>query len=205
MRWLKGVGLPLAYLAAAIWGFRPPPPGYVLPEPKVVEVTESGVPEVLHSPEPVYPAEALRQRVEGTVRLRVTVDEDGRPAAVTALSGPKLLAPAAVEAVRGWQFTAVPAEIETEVSFLLWHPGPRRIEPAQPVTRVPAFAGRGRHGTVRVVATVREDGSVESARAVSGTRKLMKAAEANVRRWTFRPELHDGKPLRATTVVEVAF
>jgi TonB family protein len=195
----------VAYLAAAIWGLRPPSPGYVLPEPNVVEVSDTGVPEVLHSPAPVYPEEAIRQRVEGTVRLRAIIDEDGRVSSVTPLGGPKLLTAAAVEAVRGWQFTAVPAEIETEVPFLLWHPGPRKVEPAQPLIRAHAFAGRGRHGTVRVVATVRADGTVESARAVSGTRRLMTAAEANVRRWTFRAERHDGEPQRATTVVEVAF
>lgn len=205
MKWLIGAGLPAAYLAAAVWILRPPPPKYVTPDSTVVEVTDTGVPEVLHSPAPVYPDEALRRRVEGTVRLRVTIDDEGRVSDVRPLSGPALLTQAAVDAVHGWQFTAVPAEIETEVPFLLWHPGPRKIEPPAPLTRPLAYAGRGRHGAVRVVAIVRDNGTVESARAVSGTRKLRQAAEANVRRWTFRPERHDGKPQRATTVVEVTF
>ncbi|MDE3164343.1 MAG: TonB family protein, partial [Acidobacteriota bacterium] len=98
-RWAKGMGLPVAYLAAVVWGLSPPPPEYAAPEPKVFEVPETGVPEVLHSPAPVYPEEALRRRVEGTVRLRATIDDEGRPAAVRAVGGPELLRAAAEEAV----------------------------------------------------------------------------------------------------------
>jgi outer membrane biosynthesis protein TonB len=56
-----------------------------------------------------------------------------------------------------------------------------------------------------VVATVDETGRVESVKAVTGPRRLMAAAEANLRRWSFRPELHDGKPDRGTVVIDVRF
>ncbi len=205
MRWVKGVGLPLAYLAAVVWAMQPPPPAYVAGDKTVVDVRDTAAPVLLHSPPPVYPRAALDRLVEGTVKLRVTVGDDGRVTRVEPASGPELLRQAAVEAVRQWQFTAVAAETEIDVPFLLWHPGPRKVEPAAPVTRAPAFAGRGRHGKVRLVATVDETGRVESAQAVSGPKRLLANAEANLRRWRFRPELHDGKPQRGTVVVEVEF
>jgi len=205
MKWLKAAGLPLLYLGAVIWATRPPAPTYVLPDKTVVDVTDAGAPVLLHSPPPLYPEAALQQRVEGTVRLRVMVDDEGRAAKVEPLDGPKALVASAVDAVRQWQFTAVPAETEIQVPFLLWHPGPRKVEPPQPVKRAPAFAGVGRHGTVRLVATVDHTGHVESAKAVSGPKRLMAAAEANLRKWTFQPERHDGKPDRGTVVVEVEF
>jgi len=55
---------------------------------------------------PDYPLEALRQRLEGTVLLRVYVAADGRVAGVEILhsSGHSILDAAAVRAVRSWKF-----------------------------------------------------------------------------------------------------
>ena len=50
--------------------------------------------------QPVYPVEAEREHVEGTVQLRATVDPTGRVEIVQAISGPPILVPAAIEAVR---------------------------------------------------------------------------------------------------------
>jgi TonB family protein len=205
VKWVTAVGPPLAYLAAVVWAFLPPAPEYALENPTVVEVSDTGTPAVLHSPPPVYPEAARRKRVEGTVRVRVTVEDQGRPAKVEAEDGPGMLRAAAVDAVSRWQFTAVAAEIEVQVPFLLWHAGPRKVELPEPLRREPPYAGVGRHGTVRLVATVDETGHVVSAKAVSGPQRLRKSAEANLRRWTFRPELHDGKPAPGTAVVEVVF
>ncbi len=54
--------------------------------------------------EPLYPPEARQRRVEGTVELHATVDEDGEVTRVQPLNGPTLLIPAAVNAVREWQY-----------------------------------------------------------------------------------------------------
>ena len=54
--------------------------------------------------QPVYPTEALRAGVEGTVRVRATVDQMGRVTVVQALSGPPMLIAASVEAVREWHY-----------------------------------------------------------------------------------------------------
>jgi periplasmic protein TonB len=55
---------------------------------------------------PIYPPRCLRLGIEGTVRLRVLVGEDGRPqdAAVRTSSGDAGLDQAALDAVRGWRF-----------------------------------------------------------------------------------------------------
>ncbi|HEX4076323.1 MAG TPA: TonB family protein, partial [Candidatus Acidoferrales bacterium] len=54
--------------------------------------------------QPVYPAEAVREHVEGTVQLRVVVDQIGRVESVYVVSGPPLLVPAAIRAVREWRY-----------------------------------------------------------------------------------------------------
>lgn len=58
--------------------------------------------------EPIYPSAARRAGEEGTVRLKVLVDEKGRPkdVAVATSSGFARLDQAAMEAVRKWRFVA---------------------------------------------------------------------------------------------------
>jgi TonB family protein len=54
---------------------------------------------------PVYPAQALKQRVRGVVVLRVAVDEEGRPADIQVEQGARSdLNEAAVEAARHWRW-----------------------------------------------------------------------------------------------------
>jgi TonB family protein len=57
-----------------------------------------------HRVEPVYPERAKRQQLEGSVRLRVTVDAEGRVENVKVLSGSPLFTRAASDAVRQWRF-----------------------------------------------------------------------------------------------------
>lgn len=52
---------------------------------------------------PIYPAEALRKKVEGTVYVRILVDRNGR-VSQTCAQGPELLQKAAEDAARQWQF-----------------------------------------------------------------------------------------------------
>jgi len=55
---------------------------------------------------PIYPPRCLRMGIEGTVRVRVLVGEDGVPQEVTVgkSSGEAALDQAAIEAVRTWRF-----------------------------------------------------------------------------------------------------
>jgi TonB family protein len=55
--------------------------------------------------EPVYPGEALRARVQGAVILTVTINEEGLVHEAVVISGHPVLAQAAVEAVKQWQYS----------------------------------------------------------------------------------------------------
>ena len=61
----------------------------------------------LSRPPPVYPREALRRGVGGTVRVKATVAPDGsvERMEVAETSGNRFLDRAAMEAVRRWRFT----------------------------------------------------------------------------------------------------
>jgi TonB family protein len=54
--------------------------------------------------EPVYPPSAIASRVQGPVRVRVTVDAAGAVMQARVFSGPPELAQAAVDAVKQWRF-----------------------------------------------------------------------------------------------------
>lgn len=54
--------------------------------------------------QPVYPELAKRMRIGGTVRVAATVAADGSVTDAKAVSGNKMLAPAAEEAIRKWKF-----------------------------------------------------------------------------------------------------
>lgn len=55
--------------------------------------------------DPVYPEQAKQQGVEGTVNLHVVFGREGAVETLTPLSGPPLLVPAAMSAVRQWRFS----------------------------------------------------------------------------------------------------
>lgn len=55
-------------------------------------------------PTPVYPAEARQAGISGLVKVRVTVDEEGKVIAAEAFEGPRQLREAAVEAARKARF-----------------------------------------------------------------------------------------------------
>ena len=84
----------------------------------------------LRNPAPEYPAFSKRRGEEGRVLLRVKVDEDGQPSAVTihTTSGFERLDNAAVETVKRWKFVparvgdaAVEAWVIVPISFHLTH------------------------------------------------------------------------------------
>jgi periplasmic protein TonB len=54
--------------------------------------------------DPAYPAQALEKAQGGTVHLRSTIGPDGAVVDVQPISGPTLLIPAAVSAVRQWRY-----------------------------------------------------------------------------------------------------
>jgi TonB family protein len=54
--------------------------------------------------EPVYPAEAVQQKIEGTVKLHAVIGTDGKIESLTAVSGPKGLIQASTSAVQNWKY-----------------------------------------------------------------------------------------------------
>jgi TonB family protein len=59
---------------------------------------------LVHKVSPAYPPDAASARVQGTVKLRVTIADNGHVIAVRPISGPPLLKPVAIQAVRRWVY-----------------------------------------------------------------------------------------------------
>ena len=55
--------------------------------------------------DPVYPKEAKERGIEGTVRVHAIFNRDGAVQSVISVSGPPLLVPAAMNAVRQWRYS----------------------------------------------------------------------------------------------------
>jgi TonB family protein len=73
--------------------------------------------------EPVYPPEALRQRIAGTVKIHVLIARDGTVARVDLLEGPAFLTEAARVAVQQWTYEPTllggePVEAEENISIV---------------------------------------------------------------------------------------
>jgi TonB family protein len=73
--------------------------------------------------QPVYPAEARRQRVSGNVRLHAVIGRDGSIESLEVVSGDQLLLGAALDAVRQWRYRPTtlqgePVEIDTTIDVI---------------------------------------------------------------------------------------
>jgi len=73
--------------------------------------------------QPVYPKEALQERISGTVRLHVLIAKDGTVEQVEVVSGHPLLQQAAADAVRQWHYQPTflngePLKIDTTVDVI---------------------------------------------------------------------------------------
>ena len=90
--------------------------------PQLVHVShEVSVGLLLHKVQPVYPPEARRAHIQGTVVLRAVISQEGRIADLQPISGPKELTPAAIGAVQQWRYRPYllagnPVEIVTEIT-----------------------------------------------------------------------------------------
>jgi TonB family protein len=205
LRWLTvTLALPLVYIAVLYRATRPPKPVYTFPARTVMTISDKGGPAVLHAPPAIYPPQALRAKVEGSVTVKVTIAADGTVARAVPISGPAPLRQAAIDNVRQWQFEAKAQETQIDVSFSP-RDATRSLALPEPVRRTaPVYRG-SLHGSVRVVAMVDPEGRVEFVQAVTGPDTLVPAALESVRHWTFRPMLRDGKPEHGTAVVDVPF
>jgi len=78
---------------------------------------------------PVYPEEAKREGIQGTVTLHAVVDKYGSVKSMQAVSGPPTLAAAVMNAMRRWEYTEtmlggqpVETEVDVAVVFRLSNP-----------------------------------------------------------------------------------
>ena len=53
---------------------------------------------------PVYPPEAKRNRIQGTVQLEILIDKEGHVAQMSVVSGPAQLIESATDAVHQWVY-----------------------------------------------------------------------------------------------------
>jgi periplasmic protein TonB len=53
---------------------------------------------------PVYPAEAKQNRIQGTVKLEITIDREGHVANMSLIRGPAELVQSATDAVQHWLY-----------------------------------------------------------------------------------------------------
>jgi TonB family protein len=72
--------------------------------------------------DPVYPEDAEKRHVEGTVKLRVIIGRDGAVESVGLISGPDPLVPAATSAARQWRYKPAsvggqPVEAEQDITM----------------------------------------------------------------------------------------
>jgi TonB family protein len=73
--------------------------------------------------DPTYPEDAERQHIDGTIKLRAFVGKDGTVENVEVMSGPPLLASAAVSAVRHWRYKPTllgdhPIEVAQDITIV---------------------------------------------------------------------------------------
>jgi periplasmic protein TonB len=77
---------------------------------------------LIHDVAPIYPPEAGRARIEGTVVLLAVIGKDGTVQDVRVQSGPPLLAQAAMEAVKQWRYrpyllNGEPVEVDSQITI----------------------------------------------------------------------------------------
>jgi protein TonB len=59
---------------------------------------------LLSQVKPVYPVEAKQDRIQGTVKLEITIDKEGHVANMSLISGPAELVQSATDAVQQWVY-----------------------------------------------------------------------------------------------------
>jgi TonB family protein len=84
---------------------------------------------VVRPVEPIHPLLAQQMKVQGSVVLQARIGKDGSVQSLQVVSGPDILASAALEAVSQWRFKptyeagrAVPAETRITVNFIISTP-----------------------------------------------------------------------------------
>ncbi len=104
----------------------PPPSETVAPgaPPKRISIsagTAAGF--LISKTSPVYPVDAKKAHVQGTVVLKAVIGTDGTAKELTVVSGPEMLQQAALDAVRQWRYkpyllNGEPVEVRTTINII---------------------------------------------------------------------------------------
>jgi TonB family protein len=195
-------------------------------------------------PKPEYPEEARGAKIEGTVFVDVTVDEDGNVISASAAIDPRksytgqdmrkaggevppadpILRDAAERAAWEAKFSptllsGMPVKVQGTLVYRFVLPRNVAIAGEIPSSGVlngkaislpkpaypPAAAAVRAEGAVSVQLTVDQNGSVVSAKAVSGHPLLRAAAEEAAWSAKFSPTMVDGNPVSITGVITYNF
>lgn len=93
----------------------------LIPSPQRVRVSQGAAAgNLVERVDPMYPPKAKAQHIEGTVLLRMIINEQGQVEHAELINGHPLLAPAAIDAVKRWKYrpymlNGEPVEVETHV------------------------------------------------------------------------------------------
>jgi protein TonB len=188
-------------------------------------------PKVVQEAKPLYSAEAMRRRIEGSVELEAVVLENGTVAdvrVVRSLDPDFGLDEAAMKAARQWLFepgrdsnlVPIPVIVSIVMDFRL---DPRSTMPRPLAVDAPGVAGitpphklvhvqpiypavaqaAGVQGTVIVEATTNPQGRVISARVTQSVSGLDEAALTAIRQWIYSPALvrNIATPILSTVTV----
>ncbi len=80
-----------------------PPSAVQKAPPKQIHVNADNL-KIVHKVPPVYPVEAKKQRIQGSVVLSVVIGKDGSPENIKVTGGPNELQQSALDAVRQWRW-----------------------------------------------------------------------------------------------------
>ncbi len=184
-------------------------------------------PKLLKSVSPVYPEEARKKRLEGTVILEVKTDVKGKVTDVKVLRSIPALDQAAIDAVKQWVYEPkiiggkpVPIVFTVTVRFVLdkKEKGPEtkgvvkqgEVEPPKLIKQVdPVYPEdarkQGIEGTVILEVTIDVEGKVKDVKVLESIPALDQAAVDAVKQWVYEPKIIDGKPKQVVCTVTVRF
>lgn len=93
-------------LTGVVWAQTASPlqPSEAAPHEKAASPSDVALGEPLEGNAPKYPKQALKAKVQGAVRLRLNVNENGEVTSAAVLSGNPELADAAIQAVKKWRY-----------------------------------------------------------------------------------------------------
>ena len=187
------------------------------------------MPSIVKEVKPSYTADAIRARIEGSVRVECVVNVDGTVGDVRVTQPlDASLDAEAVRAVKQWQFRPgtkdgkpVRVQVEVELTFTLRN-GPRlgspevylqgsgvrmptvlaEIKPNHP----PDLKNAGVGGIVTLDCVVLPNGSVGDIKVTKPLHPVLDAeAVAALRKWRFQAGSLDGRPVPVQVTVEISF